>query len=190
MAELIDSRIRVNKFSIACKVDFEKAFDNMNWNFLDVLIERFSFGLVWRSSVKWSISYARFSILINGEGTTMFRSQKGIRHGDPISSFLFILVVELLSLMIQKETKTRLISGIQVAENGTIVNLLQFADNLVVFLDDSEDKVVNLKNVLFAFELVASLKVNFRKSAVVGIGGSQNDVICANVFGCQLADSY
>lgn len=117
----------------------------------------------------------------------MFKSQKGIRQGDPISPFLFIIVVEILSLIIKRTATNGLISGFQVAEGGTIINHLQFADDLVVFLDDSEEKVNNLKNILFAFELVAGLKVNFRKSAIVGIGDGNNGALCADAFGCQLS---
>lgn len=185
-AEVIDSRIRANKSGIVCKVDFEKAFDNVKWNFIDFAMERFGFGIRWRNWIKWCISFPRFSILINGEATSCFKSQKGIRQGDPISPFLFIMVVEILSLMIKKTPAGGLITGFQVAKNGTVINHLQFADDLVVFLDDCEEEFLNLKNILFAFELVAGLKVNFLKGAIFGIGDSHNGANCASTFGCQL----
>lgn len=112
-AEFIDSRIRANKAGIVGKVDFEKAFDNINWNCLDMVLERFGFGSVWRRWINWCISSVRLSILI-GEATKMFRSQKGVRKGNPISPFLFIMVVELLSHMIKKVEAMGLISGFQV----------------------------------------------------------------------------
>lgn len=70
-AEFIDSRIRANKAGIVGKVDFEKAFDNINWNCLDMVLERFGFGSVWRRWINWCISSVRLSILI-GEATKMF----------------------------------------------------------------------------------------------------------------------
>lgn len=178
--------MRAKKPGIVCKVEFEKAFDNVNWNCLDLVMQKFGFGAVWRGWIRWCVSYARFSILINGEATSMFRSQKGIRKGDPISPFIFIMVVEILSVMIKKGAAEGLISGFQVVEGGTTIYHFQFADDLVVFLDDTEEQVNNLKNILFAFELVAGLKVNFRKSAIVGIGDGNNGVLCATAFGCQL----
>ncbi|XP_026390935.1 uncharacterized protein LOC113286568 [Papaver somniferum] len=84
------------------------------------------------------------------------RNQKGIRQGDPISPFIFIIVDELLSKMIGKAASDGLISGFQ--------------------------------NILFAFQLVTGLSVNFRKSAVVGIGDDNNAAYCASIFGCQIAE--
>lgn len=75
-------------------MDFQKAFDNINW-YVDIVMERFGFGNVWKGRIKWCITRARFAVLINGEATQMFKSSKGIGHGDPISPFLFIMVVDL-----------------------------------------------------------------------------------------------
>lgn len=185
-AELIDSRMKENKNGIICRVDFEKAFDNINWNCVDIVLERFGFGNIWRGWIKWCITQARFAVLINGEATSMFKNYKGIRQGDPISPFIFIMVAEILSKMISKAASNGLLSGFQVETNSTTITHLQFADDLMVFLDDSTDQVTNLKNVLFAFQLISDLKVNYRKSAIAGIGDENNGLECADVLGCDL----
>ncbi|XP_026410627.1 uncharacterized protein LOC113305846 [Papaver somniferum] len=168
-------------------MDFEKAFDNINWGCVDIALEKFGFGHIWRSWIKLCISYARFQILLNGEATSLFKTQKGMRQGDPISPFLFIIVAEILSLMIKRAASSGLISGFKVSPNGTAVQHLQFADGLIVFLDDTPDQVSNLKNIIFSFELISGLKVNFRKSTIVGIGTDHNGADCARIFGCSLS---
>ncbi|XP_026445035.1 uncharacterized protein LOC113345474 [Papaver somniferum] len=181
------NRQKEGRPGLVCKVDFEKYFDNINWNCVDLTLAKFGFGHIWRSWTKWCILYARFAVLINGEATELFKSQKGIRQGDPISPFLFILITEVLSLMIKKAAASGLLSGFKVAQHGTVVNHLQFVDDLIVFLDDSEEQVANLKNIFLAFEIISGLKVNFRKSAIAGIGVDHNGASCADIFGCSLA---
>lgn len=110
-AELIDSRIKENKPGIICRVDFEKDFDNINWNCVDIVIQRFGFSNIWRGWIKWCITQARFAVLINGEATPMFKNYKGIRQGDPISPFIFILVAEIVSKLISKSSSDGLLSG-------------------------------------------------------------------------------
>ncbi|XP_026400275.1 uncharacterized protein LOC113296156 [Papaver somniferum] len=182
-SELIDTKLRSQETGLICKVDFEKAFDNLNWNCIDITLARFGFGMNWRSWIRWCISTPRFAVLLKGEATDLFKSQKGIRQGDPISPFIFILVAEVLSLMFKKAANDNLITGFKVSQNGTIISHLQFADDLIVFLKDDEEQIQNLKHILTAFELISGLKVNYRKSTIVGLGQLHNGGICAETFG-------
>lgn len=166
-------------------MDFEKSFDNVNWGCVDTTLARFGFGYKWRSWIKWCITTPRFVVILKGEATKLFRSQKGIRQGDRISPFLFILVAEVLSLMFKSATNQVLISGFKVAEQGTMISQLHFADDIIVFLDDNETQVQNLKSILMAFETISSLKVNYRKSTIVGLGHLYNGDVCADIFRCS-----
>ncbi|XP_026409864.1 uncharacterized protein LOC113304960 [Papaver somniferum] len=183
-SELINSRLRSQETGIICKVDFEKAFDNLNWGCVDTKLARFGFGYKWRSWIKWCITTPRFVVLIKGEANKMFRNQKGINQGDPIFAFLFILVPEVLSLMFKSSANQGLISGFT-AEQGPAITQLHFADDFIVFLYDNETQVQNLKNLLIAFETIYGLKVNFKKSTIVGLGQFHNGDACAEIFGCS-----
>lgn len=184
--ELIDAREKTNVFGLVVKVNLEKAFDNISWSCLDYTVSRFGFGMVWRNLVKWCLSTARFSMTINGSASAMFRSGKGIKQGDPISHFLFIMIVEVLSVMIKKAADMDLIVGFKPSENAFSITHIQFADDLIVFLDGDVEQIQNLKNILLAFELISGLKVNFKKSVVAAVGNVLNTAECALLFGCPM----
>ncbi|XP_026410778.1 uncharacterized protein LOC113306003 [Papaver somniferum] len=92
---------------------------------------------------------------------TMVRSGKGVKQGDPISPFIFIMVVEVLSLLIKRAASMGLIGGFKPIynESSCTINHLQFADDLVVFLDDDVEQILNLKRILLAFDLISGLKL-------------------------------
>lgn len=86
---------------------------------------------------------------INGTASSLFRSSKGIKQGDPMSPFLFIMVVEVLSVLIKKAASLNLLSGFKVGSDALEINYLQFADDLIVFLDDDVEQVRNLKKMCY-----------------------------------------
>ncbi|GKC07019.1 RNA-directed DNA polymerase, eukaryota, reverse transcriptase zinc-binding domain protein [Tanacetum coccineum] len=86
------------KQTMIFKVDFEKAFDSVRWDFLDDVLTKFGFGTRWRDWIQSCLKSSRGSILINGNPTSEFQFYKGLKQGDPLSPFLFILVMESLHL--------------------------------------------------------------------------------------------
>jgi hypothetical protein len=109
--ECLNSRLKAGVPGVLCKLDMEKAYDHVNWNFLLYLLRRCGFGERWCMWIKQCILTARFSVLINGSPVVYFGSSRGVRQGDPLSPFLFVLVMEAFSRMIGAITSRGLISG-------------------------------------------------------------------------------
>lgn len=114
------------------------------------------------------VSSNSISVLVNGSPTGEFVAQKGIKQGDPLAPFLFLIAAEGLTGLTKKGEEAGGLSGFKVSEHLSI-SLLQFADDTLFLCDGSETSVWCLKSILRSFELVSGLKINFAKSSVIGI---------------------
>ncbi|CAL5344867.1 unnamed protein product [Camellia sinensis] len=168
--EVVDGWKKAKRKGVILKLDFEKAFDSVNWEFLFSLLSRFGFGDRWIAWIKECVSTARLSVLVNGSPTEEFSPQKGLRQGDPLSPFLFIIVAECLNVLLSKALDLNLIKGVRVGVNDVLVSHLQFADDSILFCEADEGEIVNVKRILRCFELVSGLKINYHKSVVCGVG--------------------
>ena len=120
------------------KVDFEKAYDHVNWDFLDLVLEKKGFGARWRTWMRGCISSANFSIMINEKPRGRFGASRGLRQGDPLSPFLFILVADILGRMMDKAVSIGEVKGFKVGREEVVVSHLQFADDTLFLLDPDQ----------------------------------------------------
>ncbi|GKB28200.1 putative RNA-directed DNA polymerase [Tanacetum coccineum] len=158
------------------KVNFEKAFDSVNWNFLLDVMRQMGFGSKWRKWIASCLSSASISVLINGSPSNEFKMERGLRQGDPLSPFLFLLVVEGLQVIILEACNKGIFKGVSLAESGANISLLQYADDALFFGEWSRFNAKNLTHILKCFELGSGLKVKFLKSKLFGIGILSNEV--------------
>ncbi|GJW39612.1 RNA-directed DNA polymerase, eukaryota [Tanacetum coccineum] len=103
------------KQSLIFKVDFEKAYDSVRWDFLDDVLKKFGFGDKWCNWIQSCLRSSRGSININGSPTEEFQFYKGLKQGDPLSPFLFILVMESLHLSFQRVVDAGMYKGIKLS---------------------------------------------------------------------------
>jgi hypothetical protein len=140
--------------------------------------------------IKQSISTVRFSVLINGAPCGYFGSSRGVRQGDPLSSFLFDLVMEAFSRMIGAITFRGLISGFSVGSSDqtrVVVSHLLFADDTLFFYGADVSQIRHIGALVVCFEAVSSLKVNLPKSALVPVGSLDDIEQFAGLLGCGIS---
>lgn len=162
--EVVDLWKKKKQKGVVLKLDFQRAYDNLSWNFLFDMKDKFGFPSKWCLWIKECLRTAAVSVLVNGSSTGEFKMEKGLRQGDPLSPFLFILVVEGLNVIFNRAKERGIIKGISVAANGPNLTHLQFADDTIVFCNASLDELMNVKKLLSFFEAVSGLKINFQKS--------------------------
>ena len=153
-----------NKPGILFFIDFEKAFDSLEWDFLNKCLELFNFG---PELIRWvNIFYKNIQscVINNGLCCDYFNIERGVRQGDPLSPYLFVTAVEILAIAIRNNDS---IKGIEI--NDLETKLLQFADDTTAVLSD-----LNSANVLFSllkeFEKASGLKLNVKKTEAMWIG--------------------
>ncbi|GJV02489.1 RNA-directed DNA polymerase, eukaryota, reverse transcriptase zinc-binding domain protein [Tanacetum coccineum] len=171
------------------KVDFEKAFDSVRWDFLDSVMEKIGFGSKWRSWIHGCFSNARSSVLVNGSPTAEFDLHRGLRQGDPLSPFLFILAMEGLHALSCKAEVLGLFKGASFGRDNVIVSHLMYADDVIFLGEWSDTNAQNLICTLRCFYLISGLKINVHKSKVLGVGVSDIEVSnMAKIIGCGVAN--
>jgi hypothetical protein len=167
--EVIDYAKRSGKDCIVLKVDFEKAYDSVDWGFLDYMLMRFGFGEKWRLWMKACIGSGSMSVLVNGSPTEEINIRRGLKQGDPLAPLLFLVVAEGLGGLLRMAVEKGLFKPFLVGRGNLPVSILQYADDTLCIGEASVDNLWALKAVLRGFELASGLKVNFWKSCLLGI---------------------
>ncbi|XP_071689048.1 uncharacterized protein [Rutidosis leptorrhynchoides] len=145
------------------------------------------FGSKWRSWIALCLKTAYISVLVNGSHTKEFKLGRGVRQGDPLSPFLFIIAAEGLNWLIKSALSNNAYSGVKVGNDNIPLTHLQYADDTLFFGTWSLDNIENLMKLLKCFELCSGLKVNYNKSNLFGVGVDKKDVeYMANLFGCKV----
>jgi hypothetical protein len=172
---------------VILKLDFEKAYDKVHWSFLFEVLKQKNFPALWIDWIKNCIEGGKVGVNINGVHGSFFNTFKGVRQGDPLSPLLFNLVSDALGTMLDKARASGQIQGLvpHLIEGG--LTHLQYADDTVIFMALDEQSIVFTKFLLYCFENMSGLKINYQKSEVLFVGGSEEDQTkVAGMLNCNI----
>ena len=115
------------------KIDMSKAYDQLEWSFIERVLKAFGFPTHICTFVMFCIKLVSYSVLLNGSPTPDFKPHRGIRQGDPLSLYIFILCGKILSRLIFKAETNDDLYGIKIARATPSITQLMFADDTCLF---------------------------------------------------------
>ena len=118
---------------MALKFDMSKAYDRVEWSFLECLLRKMGFHRRWVNLMMECITTVSYSILINWEPSQTIHPSRGLRQGDPLSPYLFLLCTEGLHGLISRAATSSDIMGISICRNGPRLIHLFFANDSLIF---------------------------------------------------------
>ena len=133
-------------------MDMSKAYDRVEWRFVRKIMEKMEFGERWVRLVMECISMMSYSILVNGEPKGEITPSRGIRQGDPLSSYLFLLCSEGLNRLIQGAVREDKIRGFSLCRNGPRNSHLFFVDDTLLFCRAKMGDLLALQDILNLYE--------------------------------------
>jgi hypothetical protein len=148
------------------KVDLMKAYDSISWDFILHCLSCFGAPFQYVNWIRECISSPSYSIFLNGSLVGYFHGRKGLRQGDPISPYLFVLAMEILSLLLEENTYGNPSFGFIPKCANLKLNHLCFADDLLIFSAATLNSVRVIKDVLVEFESLSGLRANPAKSNI------------------------
>lgn len=165
---------------MAIKTDMSKAYDRVEWNFLEVLMEKMGFDRVWIRWIMACVTTVSFSVLLNGNSHGYIRPERGIRQGDPLSPFLFIMCAEaLVSCLNSSEVAGRL-NGIKLSASCPSVHHLLFADDSLLLCKANLEEAQEILDCLRLYGEASGQVVNLDKSSVI-FGSKISDMVKTEV---------
>jgi hypothetical protein len=159
-------RTRGAKGELALKIDISKAYDKVDWGFMRGMLERLGFSNQWIHWMMLCVSSVNYSVLVNFDKVGPIFPGRGLRQGDPLSPYLFILVTEGLTTLIKKSVAKGDLHGVQICRGAPVVSHLLFADDCFIFCRSTIAETNHLMSLLKTYEEATGQEINLTKSEV------------------------
>uniref|UniRef100_A0A8I7BB66 Reverse transcriptase domain-containing protein n=1 Tax=Hordeum vulgare subsp. vulgare TaxID=112509 RepID=A0A8I7BB66_HORVV len=151
----------------AVKADMSKAYDRVEWTFLEAMLSKLGFGTRWIALVMKCVTTVRYQIKINGTLTHQFRPSRGLRQGDPISPYLFVICAEGLSALLRHAEEQGILHGVKICPRAPCVSHLLFANDSMLLIRAQQQEAAALHGILQLYEACSGQCINTEKSAIM-----------------------
>ncbi|XP_062020933.1 uncharacterized protein LOC133737384 [Rosa rugosa] len=174
------------------KLDISKAYDRLEWTFLEAILVRLGFCSKWVEVILSSLKSVSYSLIINGEPTSFITPTRGIRQGDPLSPYLFILCAEGFSSFITASVSQGILKGLLMNPSAPVIHHLLFSDDSLMFGEASEHECLSVKAILDIYGRASGQQINLQKSSVVFSSnvGMDSQHFLASILGVQRVSDH
>ena len=146
--------------------DISKAYNQLDWNVLQNIMRKLGFDQRWVQVAMETVTTASYSVLINEEPRGFISQSRGIRQGDPLSPYLFLLCAKGLSALLRKVAETRVLHEILSSQHGVCISHLLFADDSLFFFKATIGECQQLLHILGQYEATSGQAINRPKTAL------------------------
>ena len=152
---------------MAIKLDMSKAYNWVEWEYLEDIMRKMGFCERWISLVMMCVTTVSYKVLINGKPRGKITPMRGLRQGDPISPYLFLLCAEGLSTLIRKKESMGQLKGVGVSKQAPLVLYIFFADDSIIFCRATMEECKQVAKVLDTYEKESRQKINKDKTSLL-----------------------
>ena len=149
---------------VAIKTDMSKAYDRVEWSFMEALLLMFGFDQQWVARIMKCITTVSYQVLINREAKGHITPTRGLRQGDPLSPFLFILCTEVLISHIKQAEQNQTITCIKIARECPAISHLLFAYDSLFFCKAEQSQCEELVRIIDVYGNASGQQLNKSKS--------------------------
>ncbi|XP_062013785.1 uncharacterized protein LOC133730151 [Rosa rugosa] len=177
---------------LALKLDISKAYDRLEWGFLQRIMLKMGFAEEWVDLIMSCLSTVRYSFLVNGTPRGYVTPQRGLRQGDPLSPYLFLLCAEGMSALISHGVSSGQWQGLRICDGAPTISHLLFADDSMLYSIATPQDCTMIRDLLNIYERASGQQVNLQKSSVVFSGSVLPPLRdnMAQILGVQMVEKH